>query len=78
VRTKADVQLYLQESFIALKRAAATVDETNAFAPFKGPFGTASNTRIGLIVLAVSHSWNHYGQVVPYLRMNGILPPRTQ
>ncbi len=78
VRTKTEVQQYLEESFTALKRAAATVDESNAFASFKGPFGAASDTRIGLIVLAVSHSWNHYGQVVPYLRMNGILPPRTQ
>jgi uncharacterized damage-inducible protein DinB len=78
VRTKPEVQLYLKESFAALKRAAATVDEANAFAPFKGPFGDASNTRIGLIVLAVSHAWNHYGQVVPYLRMNGVVPPRTQ
>lgn len=77
VRTKTEVQQYLKDSFIALKRAAATVDETNAFAPFKGPFGAALNTRIGVIVAGVNHSWNHYGQVVPYLRMNGILPPRT-
>jgi uncharacterized damage-inducible protein DinB len=78
VKTKAEVQEYLQQSFVALRRAVETVNDTNAFAPFKGPFGEASNTRVGLIVLAVSHSWNHYGQVVPYLRMNGIVPPRTQ
>ena len=78
VKTKAEVQEYLRQSFVALRRAAATVNDTNAFATFKGPFGEASNTRVGLVVLAVSHSWNHYGQVVPYLRMNGIAPPRTQ
>lgn len=76
VKTKAEVQQYVRDSFVALRRAAATVDDTNTFVPFKGPFGPA-DTKLGLIVMAISHSWNHYGQVVPYLRMNGIIPPRT-
>jgi uncharacterized damage-inducible protein DinB len=78
VKTKAEVLQYLKDSFAALRRAAATVDEKNAFAPIKGPFASASDTRLGLIVLAVSHSSNHYGQVVEYLRMNGIIPPGSQ
>lgn len=78
VRSKAEVLQYLRESFVALKRAAATVNETNAFAPFDGPFGPGSDTRVGVIGVAVTHSWNHYGQVVPYLRMNGLTPPQTQ
>ena len=77
VRTKAEVLQYLKESFTALKRAAATLNQTNAFEAYKGPFGETANTRLGSITLAVSHSWNHYGQVVPYLRMNGLTPPRT-
>jgi hypothetical protein len=60
-----------------LKKAAATVDDKNAFTPIKGVFGSAPDTRLGLIVVAVSHSSNHYGQVVEYLRMNGLVPPRT-
>lgn len=78
VRTKAEVHKYLADSFAYLKRAAHAVDETNAFLPIKGVFGSAHDTRIGLIVSAVSHSSNHYGQVVEYLRMNGLVPPRTQ
>ena len=76
VRTKADVLKYLVDSFAYLKRAAQTVDENNAFLPIKGVFGSAPDTRVGLIVAAVSHSSNHYGQVVEYLRMNGLVPPR--
>jgi uncharacterized damage-inducible protein DinB len=75
VKTKAEVLQYLKESFAALTRAAATVDEKNAFAPVKGVFGSAPETRVGLLVLAVAHSSNHYGQIVEYLRMNGIVPP---
>jgi uncharacterized damage-inducible protein DinB len=78
VKTKADVLKYLADSFARLKKAAATVDEKNAFLPIKGVFGSAPATRIGLIVLAVSHTSNHYGQVVEYLRMNGLTPPGSQ
>jgi hypothetical protein len=35
------------------------------------------NSRMGLLAAAVTHSWNHYGQFVPYLRMNGLTPLRT-
>jgi DinB superfamily len=78
VKTKAEVLKYLADSFAYLRKAAATVDEKNAFAPIKGVFGSAPQTRIGLIVVAVSHTSNHYGQVVEYLRMNGLVPPTSQ
>ena len=63
VRSKADVIGYLQGSFEALHRAAATVDERNAFSPIAG---------------VVAHSSNHYGQVVEYLRMIGLIPPASR
>lgn len=75
VRSKAEVLKYLEDSFVYLRKAASTIDEKNAFAPFKGPFA-AVDTRIGLIIVAISHSSNHYGQMVEYLRMNGIVPPQ--
>jgi uncharacterized damage-inducible protein DinB len=78
VRSKVDVIAYLQGSFDALHRAAATVDERNAFVPVAGVFGSASATRAGLIAGAIAHSSDHYGQVVEYLRMNGIVPPASR
>ena len=78
VKTKADVLKYLADSFAYLKKAAATIDEKNAFTPIKGVFGSAPDTRIGAMVIAVSHTSNHYGQVVEYLRMNGLVPPASQ
>jgi uncharacterized damage-inducible protein DinB len=76
VKSKADVVKYLKDSYTYLHKAASTIDEKNAFAPFKGPFPRI-DTRIGLIIVAVSHSSNHYGQMVEYLRMSGILPPQS-
>jgi hypothetical protein len=78
VKSKEDVVKYLEGSFAALHRAAATADDTNAFAPIKGVFGSAPATRTGLIAGALAHSSNHYGQIVEYLRMNGIVPPASR
>jgi len=78
VKTKAEILTYLKESFVSLKRAASTIDDKNAFSPITGVFGSRPDTRLGLIVGAVSHSSNHYGQIVEYLRMNGLIPPDSQ
>jgi len=78
VRSKADVIEYLQGSFAALHKAAAAVDDRNAFEPVKGVFGSQPATRAGLIAGALAHSSDHYGQVVEYLRMNGIIPPASR
>jgi uncharacterized damage-inducible protein DinB len=74
-RTKAEIIKYLKDSFAYLHKAVATIDEKNAVEPVKDPFGEAkSRTRIGLVAAALAHSSNHYGQMVVYLRMNGIRP----
>ena len=49
----------------------------NALEPASGPYGGES-TRLGLTTLAVWHASDHYGQLVVYLRMNGIVPPASQ
>jgi uncharacterized damage-inducible protein DinB len=76
VQTKEEVLKYLADSFAVLKRAAATVTDQNAFVVLKSPFGAGTDSRVGLIGVAVNHTSNHYGQVVEYLRMNGLTPPR--
>jgi uncharacterized damage-inducible protein DinB len=75
LKTKAEILKYLKDSFAYLHRAVSTIDESNAFAPFGQ---TARDTRMGLTVTALSHSSNHYGQMVEYLRMKGLAPPQSQ
>ena len=76
VKTKAEVLTYLKSSFVALNRAAAIIDDKNAFTPLKGAGGSAPDTRMGAMLVALTHSSNHYGQLVEYLRMNGHVPPQ--
>jgi len=42
---------------------------------------TAENSklpRLHLAIFGVTHASNHYGQMVEYLRMNGIVPPASR
>src|SRR5437870_1134654 len=55
----------------------ATVNAQNALSWADGPYA-GPNTRLGISVVAVWHITDHYGQIVEYLRMNGIVPPTTQ
>jgi len=40
--------------------------------------GGAKQARIGTAVFMMYHSFDHYGQMVEYVRMNGIIPPASQ
>ena len=80
VVTKAQHLAYLRGSFDALERAARAIgDETipvgsSPISPMQG--GTA--TRTALISEAMTHAYDHYGQMVVYLRMNGVIPPASR
>jgi hypothetical protein len=75
--TKAELLKYLHESFDYGNRVLATVSAQNALDRVEGGYA-APNTKLGVAVAAVWHVTDHYGQLVEYLRMNGIVPPSTQ
>jgi uncharacterized damage-inducible protein DinB len=76
-KSKAEVVAYLRESFTYAKSVLAAMTTANALDPAGGPYGGHS-TRLGLTTLAVWHASDHYGQLVIYLRMNGLVPPASQ
>ena len=76
-KTKAELVKYLKDSFDYANRVAATLNEKNALDRVEGRY-EAPNTKLGVSVAAVWHVTDHYGQLVEYLRMNGIVPPMTQ
>ena len=41
------------------------------------PEGSKSS-RLERATFAVAHAFDHYGQMVEYLRMNGIVPPASR
>jgi uncharacterized damage-inducible protein DinB len=78
VKTKVEIVEYLKGSFAYLHKAAATIDEKNATEEIELPRGNGKDTRVGLVIDALAHSQNHYGQMVEYLRMNGFIPPASR
>lgn len=74
IKTKAEVMKFLKESFALGHRAAATLTTENML---QTP-GTSKSSRLYLATFGVAHAYDHYGQIVEYLRMNGIVPPASR
>jgi uncharacterized damage-inducible protein DinB len=75
--TKAELIAYLKRSFDYSNAVLDTINAQNALQRVEGRYG-GPNTKLGMAVTAVWHITDHYGQLVEYLRMNGIVPPATQ
>jgi uncharacterized damage-inducible protein DinB len=75
IKTKAEIIQFLKESFALGHKAIATLTEKNAMdmLPFRG----SSLPRLDLAFYALTHANEHYGQMVIYLRMCGIIPPAS-
>jgi len=76
-KKKAELVKYLQDSFDYSNRVIATLTAENALDRVEGRYA-GPNTKLGIATVSVWHVTDHYGQLVEYLRMNGIVPPLTQ
>ena len=76
-KTKAELIKYLKDSFDYSNRVLATLTASNALDRVEGRYA-GPNTKLGISVAAVWHITDHYGQLVEYLRLNGIVPPMTE
>lgn len=76
--SKADCVKFLKDSFDYLQKALNSVNESNVMGEVPSPFGPNKMTRLRLMLIATSHPFDHYGQMVVYLRMNGIIPPASR
>jgi len=74
LKSKADIIKFLKDSFALGHKAAATLTAENML---QTP-GKSKSTRLHLANFGVAHAYDHYGQMVEYLRMNGIVPPASQ
>jgi hypothetical protein len=78
IKTKADIVKFLKDSFAYVHKAVRTINDGNLLSPIKSPFGEGMVTRLGMATLIVGHCFDHYGQMVEYLRMNNIVPPASR
>jgi uncharacterized damage-inducible protein DinB len=73
---KDDVAAALAGSFVFAHKAIGTLTPPNVFEVLKSQ-EAGVQTRASLTTLGIAHAWDHYGQMVEYLRMNGIVPPAS-
>lgn len=78
LKTKADIVQYLKDSFALGHRAIAGITSQNGVTPLPKPVSPFLSTRLAIAVIGTFHPKDHYGQMVEYLRMNGIVPPATR
>jgi uncharacterized damage-inducible protein DinB len=72
LKTKAEIVQALKDSFVQAHAYVDSITAENAFVM------TEHGTRAGMVAFGVSHLMDHYGQLVIYLRMNGIVPPASR
>jgi hypothetical protein len=80
VVSKPQILSYVRGSFAQLRRALDRIGEPGARARSSpiSPFQGNQPTPLALAVEALIHAYDHYGQMVEYLRMNGIVPPASR
>jgi uncharacterized damage-inducible protein DinB len=74
LQSKADIEQALKDSFAYARKAMMTINASNAFTPV----GKEGSTRAGMAASYLAHQMDHYGQMVVYLRLNGIVPPASR
>lgn len=74
LQTKADIVKFLRDSFALGHKAAATLTTENMLQTIRN----GQTTRLSRAMFGVTHAYDHYGQMVEYLRMNGIVPPASR
>jgi len=78
IQTKDQILRFLKDSFALGHKAFATLTPQNATIPLTKSPVPLMNTRLALATWGCAHAWDHYGQMVEYLRLNGIIPPASK
>ena len=76
VKSKREIMQFLKDSFAYLHKAVASINEKNALDEVS-LFGMKFS-RLSVGSFSTAHPFDHYGQMVEYLRMNSIIPPASR
>ena len=78
VKSKEQIVQFVKDAFAYAHKAALSLTAANQTDLVKSPFGDNQMARASAMQLAVWHSFDHYGQMAVYARMNGIVPPASR
>jgi len=75
-KTKTEILSYLGASFTMVDKVIADTSAANLLHQNAGPYW--GSNRLSALTATVWHISDHYGQLVEYLRMNGIVQPASR
>ncbi len=78
LKTKEQIVAYLKGAAAQAHKAASAINLKNQMDQVKSPFGGGMSPRVDLVGMIAWHSFDHYGQMVVYGRMNNTPPPASQ
>ncbi len=76
VKSKAEIMKFLKDSFAYLHKAVTSINDKNALDEVS--LFDMKLSRLSVGTFSTAHPFDHYGQMVEYLRMNGIIPPASR
>jgi hypothetical protein len=77
--SKDDIVKYLKDAFAHARRAIGTLTNENLLEQIADPYSEKlKTTRVDAAGVFFWHTYDHYGQMVVYLRMNNLVPPGHQ
>jgi hypothetical protein len=75
LKTKEQILDYLKGSLAYAHKAAQNLTEKNFLDDVQNPFNPSGKMKRGAVIGMIGwHSFDHYGQMVVYARMNGVVP----
>ena len=77
MKAKAEIIKFVKDSFAFGHKAVATLNSSNLVEPITSKSGRQT-TRLFQATFAAAHCFDHYGQMIEYLRMNCIVPPASR
>lgn len=77
-KSKAQIVQFLKDAIAFGHKMTNQLTDKNQMDLVKSPFGGSDQPRAGLAHVAVWHSFDHYGQMVVYARMCGVVPPASR
>ncbi len=78
LNNKAAIVKYLKDSFAYAHKAVAGMTDASAVEMIQPAFGKNKVPRLSMAEVPVWHTFDHYGQMVVYARMNSVVPPASR
>jgi hypothetical protein len=77
LKTKDQIVAYFRDAVAYAHKAMSSITKENMLDQVPSAFGAGMTTRLAMAAFFGLHSYDHYGQMVVYARMNGVVPPAS-